>query len=119
MIPALVLAAAVTISGECGPLGKGCEQAVAATMANRLASPLYPDDLDGVLRAYYGSAPVTPEALGWAMLLVARPRSLADGRYYYVYSDADCACMGWAKGDVVIGGAGLRLHLSGKWPGGE
>lgn len=120
MIPALVLVVASVLSGECGPVGNGCEHLVATTMANRLADDRWPDNLDGVLEAYYGSAPATPTSLRWAMQLVAHPQSLVvRGGYCYAYSDADRARMGWREGETVIWGGGVRLHLSGEWPGGE
>ena len=117
MIPALILAVAVTLSGEAGPLGPEAELAVAKTMANRLVDERFPDDLGGVLEAYYGRGTPTATALAYAALLVSAPNVLADGRYLYVYSDADRARMGWVKGDEMYCGHGLCLHLSSYWMG--
>ena len=119
-MPALILAAAITLSGECGPLGPPCELAVARTMANRLAHPAFPDDLaesggfgrTGVLSAYYGRARPTASALAVAALLVAAPLALADGINYYAYSDQDRLAQGWREGQETICRAGLCLHLS-------
>lgn len=114
---ALVLAAAVTLSGECGPLGLNCELAVARTCANRMADERWPDDLEDVLTGYYGRGVPSDTALMLAYVLVTRPESLSDGRTFYAYSDADRARMGWAVGEQTICKAGLCLHLSGTWMG--
>lgn len=70
---ALVLAAAVTLSGECGPLGLDCELAVSRTMANRMADERWPDDLEDVLTGYYGRGVPSDTALALAYVLVTRP----------------------------------------------
>ena len=114
---ALVLAAAVTLSGECGPLGVECELAVARTMANRMTDDRWPDDLGGVLTGYYGRGVPSDSALMLAYLLATWPRALANGEHYYAYSDADRTRMGWAVGEQTICKAGLCLHLSGTWMG--
>ena len=114
---ALLLAAAVTLSGECGPLGVECELAVARTMANRMTDDRWPDDLGGVLTGYYASAAPTDTALALGYVLATMPRALANGEHYYAYSDADRARMGWAVGEQTICKAGLCLHLSGTWMG--
>ena len=124
-MPALILAAAITLSGECGPLGPPCELAVARTMANRLAHPAFPDDLaessgfgrTGVLSAYYGRARPTASALAVAALLVAAPLALADGINYYAYSDQDRLAQGWREGQETICRAGLCVHLSSTFGG--
>ena len=115
---ALVLAAAVTLSGECGPLGLNCELAVARTCANRMADERWPDDLEDVLTGYYGRGVPSDTALALAYVLVTRPESLSDGRTFYAYSDADRARMGWAAGDAMVCGHGLCLHLSREFGGG-
>ena len=114
---ALLLAAAMTLSGECGPIGLDCELAVAHTMANRLADDRWPADLEGVLTGYYGRGVPSDTSLMLAYLLVTWPEALVDGQHYYCYSDADRARMGWAAGDAVVCGAGLCLHVSQDWPG--
>ena len=115
---ALVLAAAVTLSGECGPLGFDCELAVARTCANRMADDRWPADLEGVLEGYYGRGVPSDSALMLAYLLATWPRALANGEHYYAYSDADRARMGWAAGDAMVCGHGLCLHLSREFGGG-
>lgn len=114
---ALLLAAAVTLSGECGPLGLNCELAVARTCANRMADERWPDDLEDVLTGYYGRGVPSDTALMLAYLLVTRPESLSDGRWYYAYSDADRTRMGWAAGDATVCGHGLCVHVAQDWPG--
>ena len=114
---ALVLAAAVTLSGECGPLGLNCELAVARTCANRMADERWPADLEDVLTGYYGRGVPSDTALALAYVLVTRPEALSDGRTFYAYSDADRARMGWAAGDATVCGHGLCVHLSGTWMG--
>lgn len=114
---ALLLAAAVTLSGECSFLGFDCEVACARTMANRMVDDRWPADLEGVLEGYYGRGAPTGSALALAYLLVSAPDMLADGRMFYVYSDADRARMGWAAGDETVCGHGLCLHLSAEWRG--
>jgi len=116
-VTALLLVAAVTLSGECGPLGVECELAVARTMANRMTDDRWPDDLGGVLTGYYASAAPTDTALALGYVLATMPRALANGEHYYAYSDADRARMGWAAGEQTICKAGLCLHLSGTWMG--
>ena len=113
---ALVLAAAVTLSGECSFLGLDCELAVARTCANRMADDRWPSDLEAVLEGYYGRGTPTDTALMLAYVLVTRPEALSDGRTFYAYSDADRARMG-AVGEQTICKAGLCLHLSGTWMG--
>ena len=120
MIPALILAVAVTLSGEAGPLGPEAELAVAKTMANRMADDRWPSDLGGVLDAYYGRGTPTATALTYAALLVSAPNVLASEEgYLYVYSDADRARMGWAKGDEMYCGRGLCLHCHESGGGGD
>ena len=114
---ALVLAAAVTLSGECGPLGFDCELAVARTCANRMADERWPADLEGVLEGYYGKAAPSPTSLMLAYVLVEWPEALADGTHYYAYSDADRTRMGWAAGDATVCGHGLCVHVAQDWPG--
>lgn len=115
---ALMLAVAITLSGECGPIGPRCEMAVARTMANRLADPAFPATVDGVLSAYYGKAVPTESAIGFAALVVYAPERVADGGARYAYSNEDRLTMGWRFGDEVICGAGLCVHLTSDWPGG-
>ena len=114
---ALLLAASIVLSGECGPIGLDCQIAVAATVANRMADDRWPADLEGVLEGYYGKAAPSATSLALAYLLVTQPAALADGRWYYCYSDADRARMGWAAGDTAVCAAGLCLHLSESWMG--
>lgn len=114
---ALVLAAAVTLSGECGPLGVECELAVARTIANRMTDDRWPADLEAVLEGYYGKASPSATSLTLAYVLVTQPEALQDNVHYYAYSDADRARMGWRKGEDTVCKAGLCLHLSGTWMG--
>ena len=114
---ALVLAAAVTLSGECGPLGLDCELAVARTCANRMADERWPDDLEDVLTGYYGRGVPSDTALMLAYVLVTRPQALENVRWYYAYADADRTRMGWAAGDATVCGHGLCLHVAQDWPG--
>jgi len=114
---ALVLAAAVTLSGECSFLGLDCELAVARTCANRMADDRWPSDLEAVLEGYYGRGVPSDSALMLAYLLATWPRALANGEHYYAYSDADRARMGWAVGDATVCGHGLCLHVAQDWPG--
>lgn len=114
---ALLLAAAITLSGECSFLGLDCELAVARTCANRMADERWPDDLEDVLTGYYGRGVPSDTALMLAYVLVTRPEALVDGRWYYAYSDADRTRMGWAAGDATVCGNGLCVHLSERWMG--
>lgn len=114
---ALLLAVAVTLSGECGPLGLDCEVACARTMANRMADDRWLSDLESVLEGYYGKAAPSATSLALAYVLVTQPEALADGRTFYAYSDMDRLTMGWRKGDDVVCGAGLCLHVTATWPG--
>lgn len=114
---ALLLAAAVVLSGECSFLGLDCELAVAHTISNRMADDRWPSDLEGVLEGYYGKAAPSATSLALAYVLVAQPEALADGRAFYAYSDMDRLAMGWRKGDDVVCGAGLCLHVTATWPG--
>jgi hypothetical protein len=114
---ALLLAAAVTLSGECSFLGLDCELAVASTIANRMADERWPDDLEDVLTGYYGRGVPSDTALALAYVLVTRPEALSDGRTFYAYSDADRARMGWAAGDATVCGHGLCVHVAQDWPG--
>lgn len=114
---ALLLAAAILV-GECGPLGLDCEVACARTMANRMADDRWPADLEAVLEGYYGRGVPTDSALALAYVLVTQPEALADGRWFYAYSDADRTRMGWAAGDATICKAGLCVHLSRDFGGG-
>ena len=116
---ALLLVICLTISGECGALGNGCEEAVARTIANRVGAPGFPATLTSVLEAYYAKADVpTSEAIRVARLLLTDPDALKDDRWYYCYSDADMRTQGWRRGDRTICHDGLCLHLSHDWPGG-
>lgn len=110
LLRAVVVAVSI-LSGECGDIGHGCEVMVARTMANRMAARM------PVLEAYYGRGPVTARSLAAAIMLVTHPDALADRRYYYAYSDADIARMGWREGDAQLCGNGMCLHLARGWPG--
>ena len=109
---ALLLAAAVTLSGECGPLGLDCELAVARTCANRMADERWPDDLEDVLEGYYGRGTPTDTALMLAYVLVEWPEALADGRWYYCYSEQDRTRQGWPRGQQTVSAYGLTVHFS-------
>lgn len=113
---ALILTVALILTGECGPVGNGCEFAVARTIANRIGAPGFGATLSETLTAYYGHADEpSAEALRVARLLWMS--DLSDGKYYFAYSDQDRRRMGWRKGDAVICGSGLCLNLSATWPG--
>ena len=116
---ALLLTISLLLVGECGALGNGCEEAVARVLANRVGAPGFATTMDGALAGFYAraSAP-TPESIRVARLLLTDPDVLRDGRYYYVYSDADRRTQGWRRGDRTICHDGLCLHLSHNWPGG-
>ena len=116
---ALILTIALMLAGEAGHIGNGAELAIARTVANRVGAPGFPATLTGVLEAYYARAEVpTPESIRVARLLLTDPDALRDGRWYYVYSDADMRTQGWRRGDRTICNDGLCLHLSHDWPGG-
>lgn len=110
----LILALAVRLSGECGAIGDQCTVAVARTMANRYVQDY---DLPAVLDAYHGRAAPTVGSTAVAVALLRCPRCLADGRNYYVWSDADMATMGWPAGDASLCGSGLCVHLAHAYPG--
>jgi len=114
---ALVLLVGSVLAGECGPLGPECHLAVSRTIANRLADDRWSGEIDEVLAGYLARGDATGDSLIWAYVLVTRPESLSDGRWYYAYSDADRARMGWAAGDATVCGHGLCVHLSERWMG--
>ena len=70
---AVVLAVAMTPEGEAGVLGAPGMYLVADSMLARLESPDHPDNWEGVLEAYYGSAPPSPSALAIAAQAVWAP----------------------------------------------
>lgn len=116
---ALLLVIALTLHGECGSLGNGCEEAVARVLANRVGAPGFATTMDGALAGFYARAEVpTPESIRVARLLLTDPDALRDGRWYYVYSDDDMRTQGWGRGDWMICHDGLCLHLAHDWPGG-
>ena len=110
----LILLIALVISGECGPVKHGCETAIATTMANRMTTCTISETLE----AYYGMADrPTAEALRAAKTLVLNPETLRTEPWVYAYSDIDRRTHGWRRGDRLICGAGLCLHLTETWPG--
>ena len=113
----LIIAIAIVIAGECGPIGNGCEIEIAKTMANRLVSGEFGDTAEEVLEDYYGVGEVTPDAIRAAIIFVSMPEELSDGKYYFAYSNSDRYNMGWRKGDETICGSGLCVNFSCDWPG--
>jgi hypothetical protein len=115
---ALLLIVALTISGECGPVGQGCEMEMARTMANRVGTVGFPSTISGVLEAYYARAEKpSSEALQAATLLWLKPEILRDGRFFYAYSDDDRRTQGWPKGELVLRADGLAVNFSAEFGG--
>jgi len=110
----LVLAVATVLQGEAGPLGPDAMTAVADTMIARKVSPDFPNSWPEVLEAYYARADPSPEAIAIAYRAVTTPWT--PGRYFFAYSAEDRARRGWRRGDRVIEGHRLQLHLAASWP---
>jgi hypothetical protein len=70
---AVVLAVAMALEGEAGVLGAPGMYLVADSMLARLESPEHPDEWEGVLDAYYASAPPSSSALAIAARAVTSP----------------------------------------------
>ena len=106
------------LAGECGPLGPECELAVARTMANRLEDSRWSGGLEEVSSAYYGRAVPTDTSLVFAYVLVSRPEVLADGEFFFIFSEEDRLRFGWGPGEEILERGSLKLHLSRDWRGG-
>lgn len=111
---AVVLAVAMALEGEAGVLGAPGMHMVVDSMLARLESPEHPDQWDGVLAAYYGSAPPSSEALSLAYAAVTVPWP-SKGMPYAV-SREDALRLG-LRVDVWHCRGGYCVGLARQWAG--
>lgn len=113
----IILHLAYVLEGEAGCIGPDAMLATADTVLARVVSPYFPDTIEDVLGAYYGSARPSEGALGIAMLAIFSP--WRPGPYLFAYGQGDVRRLGWRPGERIICKQGYCQHFSRTFPEGK
>lgn len=103
-------------SGEADVVGAEGVYLVACTIVNRLRSPRYPNDLDGVLRAYFA-----PDDRPSPHYIELAEQALAGGcpPVFYAFSKQDTQKLGFDRetADFAVSYKSWALYFWAGWPG--